>query len=111
MAAYSELYIEQFADFESTIDLTDDYGGDLDLANCVFTSSMKKSYYSSNATNFIIELDPYSSSSIVLHMSANNTANLSPGRYVYDVLLTDPSNYKIRVIEGIVTVLPGVTPT
>lgn len=109
MAAYSELYIEQYADFETTIDLTDDYGGDLDLANCTFASSMKKSYYSANVTNFIIELDPYSSSSIMLTMDANTTSNLSPGRYVYDVLLTDQDNYKIRVIEGIVTVLPGVT--
>lgn len=33
---------------KSTIDLTDDYGADLDLANCTFSSSMKKSYYSTD---------------------------------------------------------------
>lgn len=111
MAAYSELYIEQYADFESTIDLTDDYGADLDLANCTFSSSMKKSYYSTDSNSFEILQDPLTTSSITLSMSANTTSNLVPGRYVYDVLLTDPYNYKIRVIEGIVTVLPGVTTT
>jgi len=44
-----------------------------------------------------------------LSMTSANTANLSPGRYLYDLLITSPSNVTTRVIEGIVNVLPGVT--
>ena len=35
--------------------------------------------------------------------------SLSPGRYVYDLLITDNTGTKSRVIEGIVSVLPGST--
>jgi hypothetical protein len=42
-------------------------------------------------------------------MTAANTANLTPGRYVYDLLITSPTNIKTRVVEGIVTLLPSVT--
>jgi hypothetical protein len=42
-------------------------------------------------------------------MNSANTANVSPGRYVYDVLITSGSSVKTRIIEGIVTVLPSVT--
>jgi len=42
-------------------------------------------------------------------MSAANTANLTPGRYVYDVEIEDASGDVTRIFEGIVTVLPNVT--
>ena len=38
------------------------------------------------------------------------TANITDGRYVYDLtLLNTSSNTKIRAVEGIVTVSPRVT--
>jgi hypothetical protein len=37
------------------------------------------------------------------------TANLTAGRYFYDLVMTSGSNIKTRVVEGIVTVLPSVT--
>ena len=46
---------------------------------------------------------------ITLSMTAANTANLTPGRMVFDLLITSPTSVKTRVIEGIVTVLPSVT--
>jgi hypothetical protein len=42
-------------------------------------------------------------------MDANTTANLTSGRYLFDLLITSPASVKTRVIEGIVTVLPSVT--
>ena len=46
-----------------------------------------------------------------IRMSAATTANLRAGRYMYDVLVTSSSGNKIRAVEGIVNVLPGVTRT
>jgi hypothetical protein len=34
---------------------------------------------------------------------------MTPGRYLYDLVITSPTSIKTRVIEGIVVVLPGVT--
>jgi hypothetical protein len=42
-------------------------------------------------------------------MNSANTSVVTPGRYVYDVLLTSGTGIKTRIIEGIVTVLPSVT--
>ena len=42
-------------------------------------------------------------------MSSANTANLTPGRYMYDVIITSPQSQVTRVVEGIVNVLAGVT--
>jgi hypothetical protein len=42
-------------------------------------------------------------------MTAANTANLTPGRFLYDLVITAPDGTKTRVVEGIVNVLPGVT--
>ena len=38
-----------------------------------------------------------------------SVANLTAGRYLYDLLITAPDTTKTRVVEGIVVVLPGVT--
>jgi hypothetical protein len=43
-------------------------------------------------------------------MTAANTANLTPGRQVFDLLITNTSTgIKTRVVEGIIIISPGVT--
>jgi hypothetical protein len=44
-----------------------------------------------------------------MSMSAANTANLTAGRYVYDVEIDDGNGEVTRIFEGIITVLPNVT--
>jgi hypothetical protein len=46
---------------------------------------------------------------ILISMDSANTANMSPGRYVYDLTITDPNSIVTRVVEGIVIVSPGTT--
>ena len=72
---------------------------------------MRKSFYSSTANNFTATVTGNANGQITLTMTAAETANLTPGRYVYDLLITDGSGSKSRVIEGIVSVLPGTTRT
>jgi hypothetical protein len=42
-------------------------------------------------------------------MTSANTANLTPGRQVFDLLITAPNSVKTRVVEGIIMISPGVT--
>ena len=43
-------------------------------------------------------------------MTSNITQNVASGRYVYDVVVkNNSSNTVIRVLEGIVNVMPQVT--
>jgi hypothetical protein len=46
---------------------------------------------------------------ISLTMTANTTANITAGRYVYDVEVTSNTGIVTRVKEGIVTVTPNAT--
>jgi hypothetical protein len=41
-------------------------------------------------------------------MTATQTAALKARRYVYEIVLTSPSNVKGRVIEGLIEVTAGV---
>jgi hypothetical protein len=70
---------------------------------------LRKSYYSTTATDFTATITGIANGEITISMTAANTANLTPGRMLYDLVITSPEGVKTRVVEGIVNVLPGVT--
>ena len=109
MAGYVELTLEQGANFNTVLDLKDAAGGILNLNGYSVASQLRKSYYSTTATDFTMTISDASTGQITMAMSSANTANVTPGRYVYDILLTSDTGIKTRIIEGIVNVLPSVT--
>ena len=109
MAGFVELTLEQGANFNTVLDLKDSAGGILNLAGYTVAAQMRKSYYSTTATNFTITVTDAAAGQITMSMNSANTANVTPGRYVYDVLITSGASVKTRIIEGIITVLPSVT--
>ena len=109
MAGYAELTIEQNANFVTTITVKDSTGTPQNLTSYTAASQIRKSYYSSTANSFTVSISSPANGEISMSMSAATTANLTPGRYVYDVVMTSPTNIKTRVVEGIATILPSVT--
>ena len=109
MAGFVELTIEQGANFSTTVTVNDSTGAPTNLTNFLGQAQLRKSYYSSTANNFTVSITNAAAGELTISLSAANTANLTPGRYVYDLLITSPANVKTRVIEGIATVLPSVT--
>lgn len=109
MAAFSEIVIEQGATFNTTINVEDTAGAAINLYGYTASSMMRKSYYSSSATVITSTVTGTANGEVTLSVSAANTAALTPGRYVYDVIITSPTSIVTRVVEGIVTVLPSVT--
>mgnify|MGYP003704253911 CR=1 FL=1 len=109
-AAYTELFLEQGTDFNTSITLDDVYGDPYDLTGVTAKSQIKKSYYSANETaHFDITIYDPLSGVITMDISAANTSNIAAGRYVYDVVIKDSSNKVTRVLEGVVNVIPQVT--
>jgi hypothetical protein len=109
-AGYQELFLEQGANFNTSIILDNADGSPFDLENCIVRSSMKKSYYSANSTvDFTVEVNDPLSGTLILALNYEQTANIASGRYVYDVMIKDSSNTVSRVLEGIVNVTPRVT--
>jgi hypothetical protein len=111
MAAYVELYMDQGASFNNTINITDDVtNAPVSLSGYQIYSQMRRSYYSANATaNIICSIVIGSSGEVNLSLPAANTANIKPGRYLFDVRTIDESNTTNRILEGIITVTPGIS--
>jgi hypothetical protein len=109
LAAYSEITIEQGATFSTTVDVTDAYNQAINLSSYTASSMMRKSYYTSSYNTITAIITGASNGEITLSMTAANTSNLTPGRYVYDLVINNGANTITRVVEGIVTVLPSVT--
>ena len=88
-----------------------DVNGDAyNLTNFTAKSQVRKSYYSTSTTaEFIISINAPATGVINMSLSSANTANIAPGRYVYDVVIKDTANTVTRVLEGIVNVTPQVT--
>lgn len=110
MANQVDLYCDQGTDFSYQLDLSNDDGSGLNVANYTFTSSVRKSYYSSAATaNMTVTVLSSSNGNVQISMNSATTANLAAGRYLYDVKMRTDSNTVFRVIEGIITIYPQVT--
>lgn len=108
MAIKANIIVDQGSTYSTSLDLTDDNGNPLDLTTFTAAAQMRKHYTSSNAVSFVVTTGG-NTGILTLALSANSTANITAGRYLYDVELTDSENNVTRVVEGIVTLNPNIT--
>jgi len=96
---FSQIFTLESADTNSATDLTG------------FTASaqMRKHPGSSSATDFTTSIINATAGRIRVGLTTSQTSILKPGRFMYDVLVTDPSGEVTRVLEGSVLVREGVT--
>jgi hypothetical protein len=108
-AVNTNLTIEQGSDYEIDLTITNDDGTPLNLTGYTADSKIRKHYGSSTTESFSITFVDRLAGEINLSMGSTTTSSLVEGRYVYDIVLTSPQNFKTRVIQGNVLVNPGVT--
>jgi len=110
MATISNIFINQGADFSTTVTISDNTGSALDLTSFTALAQMRKTYESTSATAFTATFDSdRTTGKIELSLTGTQTSTLESGRYVYDLLITGASSDKSRVVEGIATVNPSVS--
>lgn len=107
MATKANLNIDQGADWETVITLKED-GASLDLQGYTGAGQIRRYYTSSTAINMGVALS-IPDGTVTLTLDSATTNSMEPGRYVYDVELTNDLGLVSRIIEGILTVNPGVT--
>lgn len=107
MAIKANLTIDQGTDYSTTITLTDEEDNVVNLTGYTANAQLRKTYSSSNSVTFTTAISDIQGL-VTLSLTDTQTANITPGRYVYDVLLTVNST-TTRIVEGIVTVTPRVT--
>jgi hypothetical protein len=107
----NNLVINSGSDFSQTFTLEEtESNSTLNLENYQVNSQMRKWSGSNIAITFtsIIEF-PSTAGKINLSLTSDQTKSIKPGRYVYDILITDSFGIKNKVIEGMVLVREGVT--
>ena len=104
MATYKNLFIDQGSDFSFSVDQS------IDLTDYTARGQIRKSYTSTNATDFNIIVD-VPNGKLDISLTAAQTGALKAGRYVYDIeiLSDDTPAIVTRVLEGQIDVTPRVT--
>lgn len=111
MAAYVELQMDQGATFNNIITLTDDTTNTaINIVGYSVRSQMRRSYYSVNATaNIVCTITDGANGQVTMSLGASNTSNITPNRYLFDVETETTTGVVSRVLEGLITVTPGIT--
>ena len=109
MAINANLKLDQGADFETKILITDKNDNPIDLTGYTGESKMRRHYSSANSFSFTVDMTEAANGVVNVTMPAANTGDIAAGRYVYDIELTSENNVVSRIIEGIVTVTGQVT--
>jgi len=112
MAEYVEIVLDQGTDFSYNVTLYDaQTNANSNIAGYIISSQMRKSYYTSTITaNLTCTVISAEEGQFRISMSANTTANIASGRYLFDVKTYDSINNKTRrALEGYITVTPQIT--
>ena len=109
MAIIANIFIDQGADFSITVDVSDANGNQLNLTGYSAAAQMRKTYESSSISATFTTSIAAADGQVTLSLTDTVTTALSPGRYVYDLVVTDGSSLSTRVVEGQAIVTPGVT--
>jgi hypothetical protein len=110
MATISNLFINQGADFSTTVTINGSDGSALDLTDYSAIAQIRKSFDSSSYTSMGISFNgDRTTGKIDISLTNSQTSSLEWGRYVWDLLITDGGGDKTRVVEGVAVVSPSVS--
>ena len=111
MAVYVvNLVIDQGVDFTQTFNLENSTSNAAsDLTGYTGSAQLRKHSSSSKSYSFTVSFPDRSSGVVKLALTDTTTKRIKPGRYIYDLILTDSTGNKERVVEGSALVREGVT--
>ena len=109
MAIIANIFIDQGTDFTVQVDCTDTAGDVLNLTGFTATAQLRKTYGSSSESATFKCSHNGVGGTVTMTLTDTITTALEAGRYVYDLMVTDGSGQKSRIVEGQATVTPGVT--
>lgn len=108
MATKTNIIVDQGATFSVLLTIRNAQGQTYDLTGGNVTAYFKKSYTTSTGHAFDTTIVNARSGQVLIQASDEQTSEFEPGRYVYDIVVTDSDGKKFRAIEGLLTVTPGV---
>lgn len=103
------IVIPQGADYQNSFLLEDNNNAPIVLSNYSGICHIKKHPSSKNKVAVNVSFPNPSLGEVKISIASTITSTINPGKYLYDVLLTDNNGTKIRVVEGTATVTAGVS--
>lgn len=110
MSVYvSNIVVEQGYDFDTSFQLQDTRtNSPIILSSITSEAMLRKHYGATSAVSFATTVTDAEEGILSISLNASQTRDLKPGRYVFDVKLTNDGNY-FKAVEGVVLVRAGVT--
>lgn len=110
MSGKLDLIIEQGVKFQRTVQIKDKDDAVVDISGDTFEGQIRKRHNSTDTeAAFSISITDAANGKISVSITETATTALEAGEYVYDINWTPSVNNKVRLLEGIATVSPGVT--
>lgn len=110
MSGKLDLIIEQGVKFERTIQIKDKDENVVDIGGDTFEGQVRKRHNSTDTeASFSISITDAENGKISVSIPETTTDDMDAGEYVYDINWTPSISNKVRLLEGIATVSPGVT--
>ena len=109
MATVANIFLDQGSDYSNIITVAASTGEGLNLTNYTVKSQMRKSYTSSTAYAFTSSIYSAATGKVRIQLTAAQSEDIPPGRYLYDLEISSSAGVKTRVVEGIVTITPQIT--
>jgi len=106
MAKQQNITIDQGTDVQFEYLILNNSNEQIDLTDYEARAKMRKHWASANSVEFSASI---SGNTVILTLTNEETGELDPGRYVYDVEIISDSDQVSRVVEGICTVRPSST--
>lgn len=109
MSATYNITINQNSDFERSFQIKED-SVILDITSYSFTGRLSENYNTTTVQDFTTAVTDGPAGTFTISLTDAQTATLDPGTWVYDIVMTDASGKKTRLLQGNAFVSQGVTP-
>ena len=106
----SNLVVNAGSDFSQSFSLVEsDDSGPLNLSGFTVAAQFRKHAGSTSKHDFTTNVLNAINGELLISLSASASNVPKPGRYVYDIVITNAAGEKTRVVEGSVLLREGVT--
>ena len=99
MAALYSLTAHRKCDFNRVFEVKIS-GNIQDLTGYSFTARISPNYHSDDVTNLTTAIVSAGDGTFSISLTDAQTETLKPGKYVYDVIMTDTGGFKTKLLEG-----------
>ena len=99
MSANYSITLHQGTDFARSFQIKED-DTVLDITGYSFTAKLAPSYYDSTVTSMTTAIEDAAQGTFTVKLTDTQTADLTAGEYVYDVVMTKANGDKVKLLHG-----------